>query len=158
MAAKREPPPPVVEADLNDQPVAVSAEIRQGCMAQSLRRAARAATREYDALLAPFDLSIGQLSTLAAVDQGAPVPLGLLAEFLGMDRTTLNRNLLPLERRGLIRSAPTKEDGRVRGLSLTAAGRRLLERAAPAWRQAQAATLAKVPGWPLIGPALAVLG
>lgn len=142
------------------QPVkmTISEEIRAGCMAQALRRAARAASREYDAALAPFDLTIGQLSTLAALDRDEPVPLGQLAEGLGMDRTTLNRSLAPLERRGLLRSVATDEDARVRGLRLTDAGRKLLEKAGPAWRKAQLALLKKVPGWPLIGPALQAVG
>lgn len=54
-----------------------------------------------------------------------------------MDATTLSRNLRPLERRGLIMAEADRDDGRVRKLKLTAAGRALVQRAAAGWRGAQ---------------------
>lgn len=127
------------------------------CMAQALRRATRAVSRAYDAALGPTGLTIGQLSTLAALDRDVPLRLGQLAEGLGMDRTTLNRNLAPLERQGLVDSRPVPADARARLLSLTAAGRRALTNAAPAWRRAQSTLGRKLPDWPRIAPALEVL-
>ena len=60
-----------------------------------------------------------------------------LARSLGLDRTTLTRNLKPLEREGLVASSPGK-DQRVRLLRLTEAGQRTLQRAYPLWEEAQA--------------------
>ncbi len=102
-------------------------EVQDACMAQALRRAARAVSREYDAAFAPSGLSVGQFSTLAALDRIEPLRLGQLAEGLGMDRTTLNRNLAPLERKGLVSSQANREDARARLLSLTEAGRRVFQ-------------------------------
>ena len=56
-----------------------------------------------------------------------------------MDRTTLTAALKPLERRGLVKIAPAKEDKRSRLLSLTPAGRKLLARAVPLWKREHAA-------------------
>lgn len=113
-------------------------EFESACIAQALRRAARKVTRRYEEALRPVGLTMGQFSTLAALARPDPVALTVLAEQLGMDRTTLTRDLAPLERRGLVASSPSKEDRRVRGIALTDAGRSCLEKAAPLWRAAQA--------------------
>ncbi len=55
-----------------------------------------------------------------------------------MDRTTLTANLKPLERRGLVKVAIDKDDKRSRRLTITAAGRALLRKAFPMWKQAHA--------------------
>ena len=55
-----------------------------------------------------------------------------------MDRTTLSRNLRPLERDGLIRTASGATDRRVKEITLTAAGHRILSRTYPLWERAQA--------------------
>jgi DNA-binding MarR family transcriptional regulator len=132
-------------------------EIRAKCIAQALRRAARVVSRDYDGALSETGLTIGQFSTLAALDRDTPLRLGQLADGLGMDRTTLNRNLEPLEKKGLVQSLPVPDDARARMLSLTSGGRAALAQAAPAWRRAQSTLSKKIPGWPLIGPALDAL-
>jgi DNA-binding MarR family transcriptional regulator len=147
-----------VQVHMSRMAIPIGREIREACIAQSLRRAARAATRDYDEALAPLGITIGQLSMLAALDRPEPIPLGQLAEGLGMDRTTLNRNLVPLERRRLVASGALSDDARVRTLSLTRAGRELLLASAPAWRKAQQAMSRRIPGWPLIATALDALG
>ena len=63
-----------------------------------------------------------------------PPTLGSVATLLAMDRTTLTANLKPLERRGLLTVSVDKEDRRSRRLALTAAGRRLLVKAYPLWK------------------------
>jgi DNA-binding MarR family transcriptional regulator len=113
------------------------AEIRDACLALHLQRAARAATRAYDAALKPLGLTSGQYTLLVALARPEPPPLVALAEELAMDRTTLIANLKPLERRGLVASL-TPEGGRARHLALTLAGRALLARAVPLWREVQA--------------------
>ena len=57
-----------------------------------------------------------------------------------MDRTTLTAALKPLERRGLVKVSVDSEDKRSRRLAITAAGRALLAKAFPLWRQAHAET------------------
>jgi DNA-binding MarR family transcriptional regulator len=64
--------------------------------------------------------------------------IGTIAEWLGMDPTTLNRNLKPLVAKGLVRIAPDSADGRVRVVRITEKGQRALLKAVPHWRSAQA--------------------
>ena len=106
------------------------------CACLSLRKAARAVTQLYDQSLEPSGLRATQFTVLAAVSLWQPAPLGRLAEALVMDRTTLSRNLRPLETRGLIRSERGR-DGRSRFLRLTAAGQRAVRRALPLWEKAE---------------------
>ena len=62
--------------------------------------------------------------------------MGELARLLGLERTTLTRGTLLLERDGWVRN-DSSPDGRERPLRLTASGRRKLESAYPAWKAAQ---------------------
>ena len=63
-----------------------------------------------------------------------------LSDWLGMDRTTLVRNLRPLQRDGLARVAGGGRGGRVE-LSITAKGRKKIEESVPTWRSAQSAVV-----------------
>lgn len=114
------------------------------CVGQGLRRAARQVTRRYDAVLKPVGLSLSQFSILAAVGAASPVSLGPLAAHLGMDRTTLTRDLKPLERRGLLTSLTHSTDRRQRPLALTDAGETLLRAALPLWANAQRDSLERL--------------
>lgn len=113
-------------------------EIGNACFCLSLRRAARQLARRYDEALRPAGLTSGQFSILAALLRELPVSLSELAETLAMDRTTLNRNLKPLERDGLVRTARSEFDQRVRGIELSEHGRQRMSQALPLWQEAQA--------------------
>ncbi len=106
------------------------------CVCYNLRKATRTVSQLYDRHLKPLDLRITQLTLLNSVKYGQPVTVGRLARYAVMDRTTVTRNLVPLERRGLIKIEPG-EDRRERLVSLTRAGERILVQAYPLWRQAQ---------------------
>ncbi len=60
-----------------------------------------------------------------------------LAEAMVMDRTTLGRNILPLEREGLIAVTPSVKDKRSKEVTLTAAGCERRKRAVEGWLEAQ---------------------
>jgi DNA-binding MarR family transcriptional regulator len=119
-------------------------EMASKCFANRLRTASRAISRHYDAALKPLDLKVSQMSVLAAarLGQGALTIVELAAR-LGMDRSTLSRNLDPLERRGLVEIGPEARH-RARRVALTAAGAALLEEAYPLWQAAQAAVAGKI--------------
>ncbi len=106
------------------------------CTLASLRRSARAVTQFYDAALRPSGLKITQFGLLAAAYHNGPVAISRMADAMVMDRTTLTRNLKPLEKRGLIRVEPGA-DQRERIVALTAAGRTALAGAHPLWLEAQ---------------------
>lgn len=125
-------------------------DIPSDCVMFNLRRAARLVARRYEETLKPTGLKAGQFSILVALSLQGQTPLGALADGLGMERTTLTRNLKPLLRRGLLNSDPAPTDARVRLLSLTKNGRTLLENARPLWNQAQAESFDRLPSdkWP----------
>ena len=106
------------------------------CHCLAARRRARAVTRHFEAKLRPHGLRATQFSILAALALAGPTPMGELARFLGLERTTLTRGALLLERDGWVRN-DRSPDGRERPLRLTASGRRKLESAYPAWKAAQ---------------------
>lgn len=111
-------------------------ELLSSCTCQNLRQATRAVTRHYEQVLEPIGLKITQLPVLAAAAAMGPLPMSRLAESLVMDRTTLTRNLQPLERAGLVQVV-SGDDRRARMVSATAKGVDVLESALPLWKQAQ---------------------
>lgn len=106
------------------------------CAAFHTRRAARLVGALYDRVLESTGLTSAQFSALAALAALGPLPITGLAHRLGVDRTTLTRNLERLGRRGMIRFAPGT-DQRVRLVEATAEGREAFARAAPVWRSVQ---------------------
>jgi DNA-binding MarR family transcriptional regulator len=78
------------------------------------------------------------ISILAKLKRKGPLTINALAEDMVMDRTTLARNILPLERDGLIRIEATASDRRAKELHLTKAGEKRLQAALKGWSQAQA--------------------
>jgi DNA-binding MarR family transcriptional regulator len=105
------------------------------CACQKVRMAARAVTRAYDQALRPSGLRITQFTILVAASVSGGLPLHRLAEILGLERTTLTRNLATIEKEGLIRVA--RVDGRTRKVLLSPAGAARLKQALPFWDQAQ---------------------
>lgn len=111
------------------------------CTANNLRRAARQVSARFDEAMAGCGVRGTQFSLLTALAVGGGMPLTMLADALALDRTTLTRNLAPLEREGLVASLPSP-DRRVRTVALTARGREALERALPRWEGAQRSVVA----------------
>jgi len=111
------------------------------CTCLALRKATRRVTQIYDAHMKPLGLRITQfavLGQLAGAGAARPEPLSItaLARRLGLDRSTLGRNIRPLLKSGLI-EMEGGEDRRAHTLALTASGRDLLEKAVPLWKNAQ---------------------
>ena len=113
------------------------------CVCVNLRRLARAATQLYDEALAGSGLKVTQYSLLCAVEREQPVAISALAEELELDRTTMARNLAPLERDGLV-VLQAGDDKRVTLITLTARGTAALSRARPAWERVQARIAARI--------------
>ena len=106
------------------------------CVSYSLRRTARTAARFYDDALRPSGLRNTQFTLLSALNTRGEANIGDLSERLAIDGTTLTRNLEVLVRRKLVENVGA-EDGRVRNLRLTGAGKKAFDAAAPMWREAQ---------------------
>lgn len=122
----------------SDVPLETTLHVRDHCLCLSAQRAARALARHFDEAFRPLDLTNGQFSLLMSLNQPNPPPMGRIAAFLAMDRTTLTAALKPLQRRGLVDVSPARQDRRSRILSLTPAGRRLLAQAVPIWTREHA--------------------
>ena len=114
------------------------------CICSTLRRATRAITATYDAALAPSGLRVTQFAVLRTLARLGPLPVTRLAAETALDRSTMGRNLDPLERRGLVRIEVGQADHRERVTHLTATGEAAVETALPYWRQAQARIAALV--------------
>src|SRR6185312_6136419 len=130
----------VYTAFMNDDPrqldTAKFARMGRLCTCANLRSASRAITHVYDEFLRSSGLPTTQFLLLAALGAQEETTLTPLAEDLGMDPTTLARNLKPLERDGLV-CIDAGRDRRTRVLRLTERGVTTLEGAYPLWEQAQ---------------------
>jgi len=106
------------------------------CTCINLRRASQAITEFYDEMLASSGLKISQYLLLKNIKRLGPVNVSDLASKIRLDRTTIVRNLKPLEVGGFIIDVATK-GSRNRKLQLTDKGLEILEMAAPLWLEAQ---------------------
>jgi DNA-binding MarR family transcriptional regulator len=107
------------------------------CTARNLRKATRAISGLFEEEMRPSGLRISQFGLLVALALAEEATVSRLAGLLDLDRTTMTRNLAPLERRGLVVSAAS-DDARNRVLRLTEKGRDTLARALPIWARVQA--------------------
>ncbi len=111
-------------------------QVVSSCACFNLRKASRVVTQHFDEILKPSGLLITQFTILVAITMAKSGTINELAERLVMDRTTLTRNLKPMEREGWLKSEPG-QDQRTRVISLTRSGEAALAKALPSWKQAQ---------------------
>jgi DNA-binding MarR family transcriptional regulator len=107
------------------------------CTCLAVRQAARHVTQFYDRRLAAAGLRTTQFSILAKLRRQGPMTINALADQMVMDRTTLGRNILPLERDGLIGIAAGRTDRRSKELRLTDPGLERLRAGYEGWKKAQ---------------------
>jgi DNA-binding MarR family transcriptional regulator len=110
----------------------------ESCNCLALRQAARHVTQFYDQFLSSSGLRTTQFSILARLRRLGPMTISALAADLVMDRTTLGRNLQPLEREGFVTVVKGRVDRRSREIRLTNAGAKRLRTAVEGWVKAQA--------------------
>jgi DNA-binding MarR family transcriptional regulator len=108
-----------------------------GCFCLASRQAARKITRLYDQYMQESGIRVTQFTILSQLMLRGEMPIGKLAGILGMERTTLTRNLTPLEQQGWI-SIHAGDDPRARMISITGQGRGVVRRSFPFWSKAQA--------------------
>jgi DNA-binding MarR family transcriptional regulator len=108
------------------------------CLCLASRKAARAITREFDRRLRPTGVRPTQFSALAILSIRGALTVGALAKLLGVERTTLTRNLALIEEQGWVR-IEAGEDARSRFVEVTPKGRAAITAALPAWRATQKA-------------------
>jgi DNA-binding MarR family transcriptional regulator len=109
----------------------------EDCNCLAVRQAARHITQFYDQLLAPSGVRTTQFSILAKLRRLGPMTINALAAEMVMDRTTLGRNILPLERDGLVAVEQGSRDRRSKELRLTQAGEARFRAGMKGWLEAQ---------------------
>lgn len=109
----------------------------RACKCSALRRASRAVTQHYEASFRGTGLRATQFTVLATLAQTGPLPLTELAKLLGLERTSLTRNLGPLEKSGFVKTQ-ADADRRVRRVAITKKGEKAALGALGAWQRAQA--------------------
>ncbi|HWX20092.1 MAG TPA: MarR family winged helix-turn-helix transcriptional regulator [Candidatus Binatia bacterium] len=108
----------------------------ESCTCFNVRRVSRVITQFFDAEVRRHGIRPTQTPILGALQAKNGWGMAGLSEWLGMERTTLLRNLRPLQRDGLVRARGGGRGGRVE-LEITAKGRAALGKTLPAWRSAQ---------------------
>jgi DNA-binding MarR family transcriptional regulator len=110
--------------------------ISRTCIAVRLRLLNRVVTNLYDDALRPLGLKVSQLNILVVTARLGLARPAQVCEMLQLDVSTLSRNVKPLQTHGWLEVVPD-EDARAQPFRLTAQGKRLIEKAIPAWEEAQ---------------------
>ncbi len=110
--------------------------IARTCIAVRLRLLNRVVTNLYDDALRPLGVKVSQLNILIVTAKLGLARPAQVCDILQLDASTLSRNVKPLEAHGWLEVVPD-EDARAQPFRLTARGKRLVEKAVPAWEEAQ---------------------
>ena len=125
--------------NLSDQLTLIGAT----CLGRAARRTANLVTRAYNHRLASLGLEVTQFSILSTIALERAKSASELADLVGVERSTLARNLDRLIAAGLVTS--TKGDGRRLMYRLTDRGAEMIERALPLWKMAQDELIERLP-------------
>jgi len=120
-----------------DKPATSIDTIAKTCIAGRLRLLNRVVTNIYDDALRPLGLKISQGNILILTGKMGVASPVQVCEYLQLDISTLSRNVELMRKNGWLEEVPG-EDARSHPFRLTAEGKRLIEKAIPAWEKAQA--------------------
>src|SRR3954454_7302132 len=110
--------------------------ISRTCIAVRLRLLNRVVTNLYDDALRPLGLKVSQLNILVVTARLGLARPAQVCEILQLDVSTLSRNVKPLQAHGWLEVVPD-EGARAQPFRLTPQGKRLIDKAMPAWEEAQ---------------------
>lgn len=113
-------------------------EVMERCAAMKTLSAARNITRLFDEAIRSTGLTITQFTLLIAIGKARPTSISQIGKYLSLDRSSVTRNLKPLEAAGLVTRGPEGEK-RMRQVLLTQTGKAKLKKAYPLWQRAQGA-------------------
>ena len=119
-----------------DNPTNSIETIASTCIAVRLRLLNRVVTSLYDDALRPLGLKVSQLNILIVTAKLGLARPAQVCDLLQLDASTLSRNVKPLQAHGWL-EVVSEEDARAQPFRLTAQGKRLVEKAVPAWQEAQ---------------------
>ena len=129
-----------LEVHIHTMPKELDLSAVENCVCFNLRWVTRAVTQFYDAEMRRHGIRPTQGPILESLKAKDSWNMAELSDWLGMERTTLVRNLRPLQRDGLVRVSGGGR-GRLVELAITAKGRKQIEKLAPAWKSAQRAAV-----------------
>lgn len=133
------------ESTTSDRAHRLALEMHASCVGVRVGRLHRQVSRQFEVALRPLGLTLPQLEILAGLTVfGRPVKPALIADKLGVERSTMSRNLTLMESRGLVATAEMSATGRSLAVGITAHGTDTLAAAAEAWSQAQQAVISLV--------------
>src|SRR5271168_4343099 len=110
--------------------------IARTCISVRLRLLNRVVTSFYDDALRPLGLKVSQLNILIVTARLGLARPAQVCEVLQLDTSTLSRNVERMRAHGWLEVVP-EEDARAQPFRLTPQGKRLIEKAIPAWQEAQ---------------------
>ncbi len=110
--------------------------ISKTCIAVRLRLLNRVVTNIYDEALRPLGLKVSQLNILIVTAKLGLARPAQVCDILQLDTSTLSRNVERMRAHGWLEVVPDK-DARTQPFRLTPQGKRLIEKATPAWEEAQ---------------------
>ena len=126
------------QAEQIKQAQALAQEMRVSCLWVRVGRLHRLVTRSFDQALRPLGLTISQMEILSGLTlMGGPVSPAYIADALGVERSTMSRNLTLMHTKGLITNAETSPAGRSMTVTITPHGTATLADAYTAWNSAQ---------------------
>ena len=107
------------------------------CLFLQIRKADRQLNQLYGKFLARKGMRITQYGLLRAIAGLEEPSITEIGRVLGIDQTTVTRNVEKLEKLGFVASAPAPADSRKKIMQLTALGADSLKEAHPHWEEAQ---------------------
>jgi DNA-binding MarR family transcriptional regulator len=119
-----------------DKPSATIDTVAKTCIAVRLRLLNRVVSGIYDEALRPLGVKISQMNILVVAAKLGLARPAQICDLLHLDVSTLSRNVERMRARGWLEAVPG-HDARTQSFRLTAQGKRLLEKAIPAWEKAQ---------------------
>jgi DNA-binding MarR family transcriptional regulator len=128
------------EVHIHTMPKELDLSAMENCVCFNLRWVTRKVTQFFDAEMRRHGIRPTQGSILASLITKDSWTMAELSDWLGMERTTLVRNLRPLQRDGLVKVGGGGR-GRLVELAITPKGRKQMEKLTPAWKSAQSAAV-----------------
>ncbi len=113
--------------------------IASECLAVRIRLLNRTVTNIFDEALRPLRVKVSQLNVLMVVATRGPISPGDVARRLNMEKSTVSRNVDRMRTRGWLKVSEG-DSGRKQILGIGPAGRKLIEKSLPFWKNAQAQT------------------
>ena len=120
----------------NGEKVVPAKVLAEECIAVRLRLINRVVTGIYDEVFRPYGVRVSQMNILGVIGLLGQASPAQVCQILHLEKSTLSRNVGRMRSKGWLETVP-EENGRPHWLRVTRKGNKILEKAFPAWREAQ---------------------